>query len=78
MHLTGNSKEKADNAWEKAQDVKKTDFALQYAVDSVDWLVPKYIKEGILWLADLNDPSPDNGGGHTKTSDALLAEVLNA
>lgn len=45
--------EKAEDAWKKAQSVdKKTDFALKYAISKKEWIVPEYIKEGLLWLAE--------------------------
>lgn len=33
---------------------KKTDFALKYAIGNTEWVVPKYIAEGLLWLSDGN------------------------
>lgn len=43
-------------AFDTAQDMKqkKTDFALQYALDDKTWNVPLYIKEGLIWLAEGN------------------------
>jgi len=35
---------------------KKTEFALKYAVDKTDWKVPRYIAEGLRWLAAGNTP----------------------
>lgn len=44
-------------AYEKAQKLeqKKTDFALKYALDDTDWNIPKYIKEGLIWLAQTEE-----------------------
>jgi predicted ATP-dependent endonuclease of OLD family len=39
-------------AWEQAGDVAKTDFAVEYAVQKTDWQVPRYIAEGLRWLAE--------------------------
>ena len=39
--------------FEKAQEVgktSKTNFAIEYSVDKTDWIVPKYISEGLEWL----------------------------
>lgn len=42
---------KADDAWEKAKKVGKTDFALKYAIDETTWEIPRYLKEGLQWLS---------------------------
>ena len=46
-------------AWEKAQDKqnKKTEFALEYAIDKPNWQSPLYITEGLQWLANIILPS---------------------
>lgn len=65
--------EKADEAWEQSLKVEKTNFALMYAIESTQWEVPIYIKEGLLWLAENSDSSetssappatPPNGGAN--------------
>ena len=38
-------------AWTRSRDVKKSEFALKYAITTPDWVVPRYISEGLLWLA---------------------------
>ncbi len=43
---------KADDAWKKAKKVGKTDFALKYAIDETTWEIPRYLKEGLQWLAE--------------------------
>jgi hypothetical protein len=49
----GNASEKETQAWELAKGVgKKSDFALEYAITKTDWVVPRYIAEGLRWLAD--------------------------
>lgn len=35
-----------------AKEYKKTEFALKYAIEKQDWSTPKYINEGLKWLAD--------------------------
>lgn len=53
--LTGESKEdREDEAWNKAKGVKKSDFALEYAIEKTDWTVPRYIADGLRWLAEGN------------------------
>ena len=41
-------------AFEDAQEVKKSHFALDHALKVTEWNVPRYIREGLLWLA-VND-----------------------
>lgn len=39
-------------AWDEAEAVdSKSDFALRFAIDEGGWLVPRYIREGLVWLA---------------------------
>lgn len=45
-----------DEAWEKAKEEGKSDFALTYAIKKSGWSVPRYIAEGLQWLAKLNQP----------------------
>lgn len=52
--LTGASeKENETNAWDKAENIrKKSDFALKHAIEITEWVVPRYIAEGLRWLAE--------------------------
>lgn len=43
--------DKAQLAWDKAADVNKAEFALQHALETDQWTVPRYIAEGLRWLA---------------------------
>ena len=45
-----------DEAAEKAKEEGKTDFALKYAIKNTAWTVPRYIAEGLKWVAQLNQP----------------------
>lgn len=47
--------ERETQAWNLAQDVKKSDFALQYAIRDIEWTIPQYIDEGLRWLGQLDD-----------------------
>lgn len=60
FEIQGNSEvEKADDAWRKAANIDKTDFALKYAIENTDWTVPRYIKEGLSWLSEcISHPEP--------------------
>ncbi|MDO6732455.1 ATP-dependent endonuclease [Marinovum sp. 2_MG-2023] len=44
-------------AYTLAGDQKKSTFALQHAIEHTDWNVPRYIAEGLRWLAEGN-PAP--------------------
>jgi predicted ATP-dependent endonuclease of OLD family len=45
-----------DESWERAKEEGKSDFALTYAIKKTGWTVPRYIAEGVRWLAQLNQP----------------------
>lgn len=44
-------------AYDHASEQKKSAFALQHAIENTDWNVPRYISEGLRWLAQGN-PAP--------------------
>ena len=41
---------KAQCAFKKAKKINKTSFALQYGTEQTEWIVPKYIVQGLEWL----------------------------
>jgi putative ATP-dependent endonuclease of OLD family len=43
-------------AYEEASEVKKSEFALTQALTVPDWNIPRYIREGLLWLAPTTVP----------------------
>ena len=45
-------------AYALASDQKKSTFALEHAIEHTDWNVPRYIAEGLRWLAEGN-PAPE-------------------
>jgi putative ATP-dependent endonuclease of OLD family len=49
--------ERADAAWTIAEDARKSEFALRYAIQHTEWNVPRYIAEGIRWLAGVTNTS---------------------
>ncbi|OUS06214.1 ATP-dependent endonuclease [Rhodobacterales bacterium 52_120_T64] len=50
--IAGDAPDKmAEDAFKKAKRFKKTEFALKYAIDDTDWVVPSYIANGLKWLA---------------------------
>ncbi len=51
--LTLVPREKAEiEAREKASEIKKTDFALEYAIEKTGWTIPRYIADGLRWLSE--------------------------
>ncbi|MDW7710557.1 MAG: ATP-dependent endonuclease [Deferrisomatales bacterium] len=43
--------EQAQWAWDKLDKIKKSQFALKYAIDERNWTAPGYILDGLRWLA---------------------------
>ena len=43
--------DQAQCAWEKLDKIKKSQFALTYAIDETGWAAPGYILDGLRWLA---------------------------
>lgn len=51
--LQGNTDEELElDAYKKASKEKKSDFAINYAINDTGWNTPKYIKDGLIWLAN--------------------------
>lgn len=46
-------------AFEKAKDLHKTTSAIEFAIERNDWNTPKYILQGLLWLAETPMPSTE-------------------
>lgn len=46
----------AINAWATAQDFKKSEEAIKYAIREENWNVPRYIREGLAWLSEPPPP----------------------
>jgi len=44
--------EMEEDTWNKAKEVTKSAFALEYAIDKTEWQVPRYIADGLRWLAE--------------------------
>lgn len=43
--------EQEEEAWNLAKKIDKTDFAMKYGIQNTDWMTPRYIEEGLRWLA---------------------------
>jgi predicted ATP-dependent endonuclease of OLD family len=46
----------AQSAFDAAQGFKKSEEAIRFAIIEADWHVPKYIKEGLVWLSEPPPP----------------------
>lgn len=61
----GGDSDSESSAFEKAQEIgkdSKADFAIKYAIDETDWEVPKYINDGLQWLAAPLEVAKETGG----------------
>lgn len=65
--------EPATQAYLLAAEQKKSSFALKFAIERTDWKVPRYIDEGLRWLAGGN-PAPTQSAA-TVTAE-IVAEVI--
>lgn len=55
FEITGQSAaDRETEAWRKASEVKKSEFALEYAINETEWVIPRYIGDGLAWLANTN------------------------
>lgn len=45
-----------DAVWTETKSIKKSEFALRYAIKERNWRVPRYIDEGLRWLASSHIP----------------------
>jgi len=51
------------NAFDKAKEIGslgKADFAIKHAIEKTDWNVPKYIEDGLIWLASEVEGTDEN------------------
>ncbi len=46
----------------KSDGFKKTEFALNIASSTSEWIVPKYIADGLSWLEEKMCPIENEGG----------------
>ncbi len=52
------AEEREGQAWVEALTLKKSEFALRLALGEEKWSIPRYIRDGLLWLAENDVPSP--------------------
>jgi putative ATP-dependent endonuclease of the OLD family len=63
FQITGSTaQERETEAWNRASQVKKSEFALKYAINDTEWLVPRYIDEGLSWLASAENCELEDAG----------------
>lgn len=67
--------ESATLAYEHAAEQKKSSFALEHAIVNMEWQTPRYIAEGLRWLAQGN-PAPVLAPA--VLVEKLVAEVIDA
>jgi energy-coupling factor transporter ATP-binding protein EcfA2 len=60
-----------ESAWKKAANIKKSGFALKYAIRDTEWAVPRYIAEGLAWLAVEGLP-PSSAGTSAEAGDIVI------
>jgi hypothetical protein len=63
----GTAAQREDQAWNAAEKVNKTDFALEYAIRKTTWITPRYIEEGLRWLAQ----NPGNASATEATQEQV-------
>jgi hypothetical protein len=53
--LTGkDSKDQEEEVWKRMEDgIDKVGFALDHAINTIDWIVPRYIQDGLCWLGEV-------------------------
>lgn len=66
-----NVEDEALEAWNIAQNLSKTETAFRFAIKEKDWIVPRYIREGLIWLSE---PSPCPA--HTETTELCAVPAI--
>ena len=59
-------------AWDKLDGIKKSEFALRYAINETGWAAPGYILDGLRWLAGVGVSGAD-GAPSQAAADAAKA-----
>ena len=65
--------ERVEQSWVLAAGIDKTNFALNHAILDTDWITPRYIEEGLRWLAG-NASSTASSGEEAATPTEAAAE----
>ena len=62
--------DQAQSAWDKLKEIKKSQFALKYAIEKTGWTAPGYILDGLRWLAIEGIPDTNASIGQVPTTNA--------
>lgn len=52
--------DQAEEAWDIAQDLPKSETALRFAISEKNWKVPRYIIDGLKWLSEPSPPAAED------------------
>lgn len=69
--------EQAQCAWDKLAKIKKSEFALKYAIDETEWTAPGYILEGLRWLTAGGISDGDVATAQLAYADATVAAAAH-
>ena len=70
--------DQALSAWQTLGKIKKSQFALKHAIDDTGWVAPRYILDGLRWLAFGSIPDADAAIGQAAAVvDAPKAEIAH-
>ena len=64
-------------AWAKLDKLKKSKFALKYAIEETDWAAPGYILDGLRWLAGQEVLADEVAMDRNVGGDALQVAVVH-
>ena len=64
----GMPEDQAQCAWTEVSRLKKSEFALDYAINNTDWTAPGYILDGLRWLASVGNHYPDDEMDHISSA----------
>lgn len=70
FEIAGDAEAQERLAWEKVKGIDKTSFALKYAITEENWEVPRYIEQGLEWLAE---PDPRNVSDVSHSAFSLIS-----
>ena len=71
------SEDQALSAWGKLDKIKKSEFALKYAIDKTDWTAPGYILDGLRWLSGGCIPDSDVVSDQIASTDVPEAATVH-
>jgi len=66
--------EREAQSWALAAGIDKTNFALNHAILDTDWITPRYIEEGLRWLASNASSTASSGEEAATPTESATAE----